>query len=111
MDFKDITLYGKTKFSDVLKEIHKGHQTKEQELRTLISELKVHIESAGDAVIIVPLLTKYIEARIKNDDILVKMIGIVQRAVAKGNMDENGNLDLTDKEKEDLFDSAMKIAN
>lgn len=107
MDFSDITLYNKTKFSDILKEIHTNHKNKEEELRELIKDLKVHINSAGDAAILVPLLTKYIEAQIKNDDTLVKMIGIVQRALSKSTSENN--LDLTPEEKKSLYDQALKV--
>jgi signal recognition particle GTPase len=110
MEFNEILLYDKTKFSDILKEIHTNHKTKEQELRQLIKDLKVHITNAGDAVIVVPLLTKYIEAQIKNDDTLVKMIGIVQRAMAKSNGDSSNDFGLSASEKQSLYDEAMKIA-
>jgi hypothetical protein len=109
MDFNEMNLYGKTNLSSVLKEIHKNAQDKEQELKTLISELKPYINSAGDAVILVPLITKYMEASIKNDDNLIKMVGIVQRAYNSSNKANSDDMQLTDDEKEQLLKSVQEL--
>ena len=109
MDFSEINLYGKTNLSSLLKEIHKNSQDREQELKQLISELKPYINSAGDAVILVPLITKYMEASIKNDDNLIKMVGIVQRAYNTSNKSNPDDLQLTDDEKDQLLKSVQGL--
>jgi hypothetical protein len=109
MDFNEINLYGKTNLSSLLKEIHKNSQDKEQELKRLISELKPYINSAGDAVILVPLITKYMEASIKNDDNLIKMVGIVQRAYNSANKSNSDDLQLTDDEKDQLLKNIQEL--
>jgi signal transduction histidine kinase len=109
MDFSEINLYGKTNLGSLLKEIHKNSQDKEQELKKLINELKPYISSAGDAVILVPLITKYMEASIKNDDNLIKMVGIVQRAYNSANKSNSDDLQLTDDEKEQLLRNVQEL--
>ena len=69
MDFNSITLFGKKTFADLLKEIHTNSSNKEKEIRGLIEGLKPFITSAGDAVIIVPLIKDYLDVSVKNDDL------------------------------------------
>ena len=107
MDFNTITLFGKKTFADLLKEIHTNSSNKEREIRALIDNLKPFINSAGDAVIIVPLIKDYLDVSVKNDDLLIKMVGIVQRA-----MNSNQGSDellLSDSDKEMLFQSMNEL--
>jgi hypothetical protein len=107
MDFNSITLFGKKTFADLLKEIHTNSSNKEKEIRNLIEGLKPFITSAGDAVIIVPLIKDYLDVSVKNDDLLIKMAGIVQRAM-NSNTSEDSLL-LTDSDKEMLFQSMQQL--
>lgn len=107
MDFNTITLFGKKTFADLLKEIHTNSSNKEREIRALIDNLKPFITSAGDAVIIVPLIKDYLDVSVKNDDLLIKMAGIVQRAM---NSNTGGDdLLLSDSDKEMLFQSMNEL--
>ena len=109
MDFNTITLFGKKTFADLLKEIHTNSSNKEREIRALIDNLKPFITSAGDAVIIVPLIKDYLDVSVKNDDLLIKMAGIVQRAM---NSNVGGDdLLLSDSDKEMLFQSMNELDN
>jgi len=107
MDFNSITLFGKKTFADLLKEIHTNSSNKEKEIRNLIESLKPFITSAGDAVIMVPLIKDYLDVSVKNDDLLIKMAGIVQRAM-NSNTGEDSLL-LTDSDKEMLFQSMQQL--
>jgi hypothetical protein len=108
-DFKDIILYGKKSFSDILKEIHQKTQDKEEEIKQLIANLKPLITTPGDAVMIVPLIKSYIDVSVKNDDNLIKMAMIVQKAMSANKTNEDGSLGLSEDEKEQLLDSVKKL--
>ena len=107
MDFNSITLFGKKTFADLLKEIHTNSSNKEKEIRNLIDNLKPFINSAGDAVIIVPLIKDYLDVSVKNDDLLIKMAGIIQRAMNTKNGEDEGFL--SDGDKEQLFLSIQQL--
>jgi hypothetical protein len=107
MDFNTITLFGKKTFADLLKEIHTNSSNKEREIRALIDNLKPFINSAGDAVIIVPLIKDYLDVSVKNDDLLIKMAGIVQRAINSNQGSDD--LLLSDSDKEMLFQSMNEL--
>jgi mRNA-degrading endonuclease YafQ of YafQ-DinJ toxin-antitoxin module len=107
MDFNTITLFGKKSFADLLKEIHTNSSNKEKEIRTLINNLKPLITSTSDAVIIVPLIKDYLDVSVKNDDLLIKMAGIVQRSINSSN--NNDEVLLSESDREILFQSIQEL--
>ena len=100
----DNVIFGKKKFSDVLEEIYNNQKKKDQQVTALINELKPLISDIGDATLVVPLIKEYMEISVKNDDILIKMAALAQRAMATVTSD--GTLTISDEEKEQLL-SAM----
>ena len=107
MDFTQVNLFGKKTFADLLKEIHTNQKDKEVQLRSLIEGLKPLITSPGEATIMVPLIKEYMELAIKNDDALIKMAGIVQRAM--NTKIAEGDDILSDEDKELLFSSLKDL--
>lgn len=101
MDFNQILFKDKT-FSSLLEDIYKNAGRKEKEIKALIDQLKPMIHEPGDAMMLVPLLKEYMELAIKNDDALIKMAGIVQRAMSNS-YDNGDNGILSDRDKELLF--------
>jgi hypothetical protein len=107
MDFTQVNLFGKKTFADLLKEIHTNQKDKEVQLRSLIEGLKPLITDPGEATMIVPLIKEYMELAIKNDDALIKMAGIVQRAM-NSKMADTDEI-LSDDDKEMLFASLQEL--
>ena len=102
----DNIIFGKKKFSDILSEIKKKKKKKEQQITGLISELKPLVSDIGDATLIVPLIKDYLELGVRNDEQLIKMATIIQRAV---NNDTGDGLGISDAEKEELMAELEKI--
>ena len=101
MDFNQELFKGKS-FSNLLEDIYKNSIRKKKEIRSLIDQLKPMIQEPGDAMMLVPLLKEYMELGIKNDDALIKMAGIVQRAMNNIGNDGDGSV-LSERDKELLF--------
>jgi len=101
MDFNQVLFKDKT-FANLLEDIYKNSTRKEKEIKVLIDQLKPMIQEPGDAMMLVPLLKEYMELAIKNDDALIKMAGIVQRAMANNSEGSDGGI-LSDRDKELLF--------
>ena len=109
MDNNKEIFKGKT-FSGLLEDIYTNSKTKDRQIKLLIADLQPLIKNSGDATIIVPLIKEYLEASVKNDEHLVKMAAIVQRAMARN---ENKNSDsplLTEEEKRQLLDTVNDLA-
>lgn len=107
MDDKNEIFEGKT-FDSLLKDIYDNSKRKETQIQILITELKPMIKNIGDAVIIVPLIKDYMEIAVKNDEALIKMAAIVQKAQSRtGSTDDN--LMLTEAEKEQLIAEVERV--
>ena len=98
----DKNVWGKKKFSDILEEIYNNQKKKETQISALIGELKPLINDIGDATLIVPLIKEYMELGIRNDEQLIKMATIIQRAVNSDSSDD-GNFGMTEEEKSQLL--------
>lgn len=101
-------IFGKKKFSDLLKEIYDNQKRKETQISALIGELKPLINDIGDATLIVPLIKEYMELGIKNDEQLVKMATIVQRALSSTKSEEEG-FGMSEEEKKQLLQEVKKF--
>ena len=103
-------VFGEKKFSDLLEEIYNNQKKKEGQIGALISELKPLISDIGDATLIVPLIKEYMDIGVKNDDLLIRMTTIVQRALqAEANGDES--FGISQEEKDQLLSEINKIAD
>jgi len=80
MSSLDKNIFGKKKLSDIFQEIYNNQKKKEEQISALINELKPLINDIGDATLVVPLIKEYMDLSIKNDEALIKMATIVQRA-------------------------------
>jgi len=97
----DNVVFGKKKFSDLLEEIYNNQKKKDQQVTALITELKPLISDIGDATLVVPLIKEYMDISVKNDDILIKMAALAQRAMQTQTAE--GALTISDEEKEQLL--------
>ena len=102
-------IFGKKKFSDLLEEIDNNQKRREAQVTALISELKPMVSDIGDATLIVPLIKEYMEIGVKNDDALIKMATLVQRALNSSS--EDGSLGISDEEKAQLLEEMDKLQN
>ena len=100
-------IFGKKKFADLLEEIYDNQKRREAQVTALISELKPMVSDIGDATLIVPLIKEYMEIGVKNDDALIKMATLVQRALNSSN--EDGNLGISEEEKAQLLEEMEKL--
>lgn len=98
------------KFADILEEIYNNQKKKEKQISGLISELRPLIQDTGDATMIVPLIKEYLEIGVRNDEQLVKMATIVQRALQSEGSDESG-FGITDAEREQLLREIESLGN
>jgi len=91
-------------FSDLLKEIHTNSKKKETQINSLIAQLHPLIKNISDATILVPLIKDYLDVGIKNDDMLVKIASIVQRASVRSE-NSGGDFSLSDDERKQLLET------
>lgn len=100
----DSIVFGSKKFSDILEEIYNNSKAKEKQIAALISELKPLINDIGDATLVVPLIKEYMEVGVKNDEQLIKMATIVQRALNNSGGGGDDGLGISEAEKAQLLE-------
>jgi len=80
-NFDDVTLFGNTSLSDIFKQIHRNNKDTDKQINGLIDALTPLASSnAGSAVMLMPTVKDLIDVNVKNNDQLIKMAGIAQRA-------------------------------
>jgi len=91
-NFDDVTLFGNTSLSDIFKQIHRNNKDTDKQINELIDALKPLASSnAGSAVMLMPTVKDLIDVNVKNNEQLIKMAGIAQRA---STANSNNNQDL-----------------
>jgi hypothetical protein len=106
MDFEQ-KIFGQKSFSDLLKNIYDNSREKEKQIKDLISGLKPLVTDTQSALMVVPLIKEYLDVSVKNDDSLIKMAGIVQRAM--NNKGEENSDFLSEAELDQIRGEVQKI--
>lgn len=96
-----------SKLENLFSEIHDKQNQRNQQIMALISELKPLINDIGDATLIVPLISKYMDIAVKNDDVLVKLASLVYKAANAEKGDES--FGLSEEEKKQLMAEFDKL--
>jgi len=80
-NFDDITIFGNTSLSDLFKQIHRNNKDVDKQINEFIDTLKpIATSNAGSAVMLMPTVKDLIDVNVKNNEQLIKMAGIAQRA-------------------------------
>lgn len=108
-NFNDIILFDKKSLSDIFKQIHKNNKDTDKQITELIDALKpIATTNAGSAVMLMPNVVNLIDVNVKNNEQLIKMAGIVQRA--SSNSDEGFDL-FNSPDIQKLLDESKEIQN
>lgn len=94
---------GKT-IADLVEEVYNKHKNQDSTIKQEIMRLADMIETPGDAIVIVPLLKGFMDSSLKNDEVLMKLLTLFQKAYEnKKGSDAEDNGILTEKDIEQLF--------
>lgn len=101
-DFDNVIVFDKKSLSDLFKEVHTKTNKKEKEINELIVQLKDLIQTIGDALQLVPLISSYLDISVKNNEHIIKMLAIVQKAMARTQV-EGEDKEYTKEERDALY--------
>ena len=108
MDFEKKLFHNKS-YSDLLTKIYKSADKKEKEISVLIDSLKPLVTDNQSALVIVPLIASYLGISVKNDDSLIRMAAILQRAAANSSGEGEGDFILSESDKEQLMAEVKNV--
>lgn len=80
--FKQI-IFSNIALSDMLEELNKRSAKRYLDVESMIEELRALIKTPTDALLLIPLIKDYLGRSIENDDVLIKVCSIIQKALAK----------------------------
>jgi hypothetical protein len=101
MELEKQIFEGKT-ISNLLQEVYEKHKENDDSVKSEISRLSSFINSAGDAIVIVPLLKELLDSGLKNDEVLMKMVQLFKQPVEKKSQEDDNGL-LSEKDIQQLF--------
>ena len=80
-NFDDVTIFDGMSLSDLFKKIHKNNKDIDKQIGEFIETMKpMATTNAGSAVMLMPTVKDLIDVNVKNNEQLIKMAAIAQRA-------------------------------
>jgi hypothetical protein len=80
-NFDDVTVFDGMSLSDLFKKIHKNNKDIDRQIGEFIDTMKpMATTNAGSAVMLMPTVKDLIDVNVKNNEQLIKMAAIAQRA-------------------------------
>jgi hypothetical protein len=94
-NFDDVNIFGNTSLADLFKQIHRNNKDVDKQINELIDTLKpIATSNAGSAVMLMPTVKDLIDVNVKNNEQLIKMAGIAQRAATMNATQDAGFIDM-----------------
>jgi hypothetical protein len=94
-NFDDVKIFGNTSLSDLFKQIHKNNKDTDKQINEFIDIIKpMATQSAAYAINLMPTVKDLIDVNVKNNDQLIKIAGIAQRAAVSTATDDIGFIDM-----------------
>lgn len=93
-DFKEVTVFNNTSLADLFKQIHKNSRDVDRQISSLIvAMLPFATQNAGSVIQLVPIIKTLLETNVMNNDQIVKLAAIVQRAMSSSKEGNEGFFD------------------
>jgi len=114
-NFDDVTIFGNTSLSDLFKQIHKNNKDIDKQIGDFIDTIKpMATANAGSATMLMPTVKDLIDVNVKNNEQLIKMAAIAQRAVSSNNSSADSLIDMSEieallAEQKDIQDEGKKL--
>ena len=98
-NFDDVTIFGNTSLSDLFKQIHKNNKDIDKKIEDFIDTMKpMATANVGNATNLMPVVKDLIDVNVKNNEQLVKMAAIAQRAATSNPNSANDLIDMSEIE-------------
>ena len=94
-NFDDVQVFDGMSLSDLFKKIHKNNKDIDKQIGEFIDTMKpMATTNAGSAVMLMPTVKDLIDVNVKNNEQLIKMAAIAQRAVASNSSSSESLIDM-----------------
>jgi hypothetical protein len=98
-NFNDVQIFDGMSLSDLFKKIHKNNKDIDKQIGDFIDTMKpMATANAGSATMLMPTVKDLIDVNVKNNEQLIKMAAIAQRAVSSNSNSGNELIDMSEIE-------------
>jgi len=98
-NFDDVTVFDGMSLSDLFKKIHKNNKDIDKQIGDFIDTMKpMATANAGSATMLMPTVKDLIDVNVKNNEQLIKMAAIAQRAASSNSNSGNELIDMSEIE-------------
>jgi len=108
----DKEVFSGKKISDLVQEVYNRQKDQDSVIKEKIQEISSMIEGPGDAVAFMPQIKGLIDSSLKNDEVLVKLLSLFQKA-AQASQKENEAISelLSERDIEQLMKEVNAIGS
>jgi len=98
-NFDDVQVFDGMSLSDLFKKIHKNNKDIDKQIGDFIDTMKpMATANAGSATMLMPTVKDLIDVNVKNNEQLIKMAAIAQRAASSNSNSNNELIDMSEIE-------------
>ena len=114
-NFDDVTVFDGMSLSDLFKKIHKNNKDIDKQIGDFIDTIKpMATANAGSATMLMPTVKDLIDVNVKNNEQLIKMAAIAQRAVSSNSSSSDSLIDMSEieallAEQKDIQEEGKKL--
>jgi hypothetical protein len=114
-NFDDVTIFGNTSLSDLFKQIHKNNKDIDKQIGEFIDTMKpMATANAGSATMLMPTVKDLIDVNVKNNEQLIKIAAIAQRAATSNSSSADSLIDMSEieallAEQKDIQEEGKKL--
>jgi hypothetical protein len=114
-NFNDVEVFDGMSLSDLFKQIHKNNKDIDKKIEDFINTMKpMATANVGNATNLMPVVKDLIDVNVKNNEQLVKMAAIAQRAATSNSSSPESLIDMTEieallAEQKDVQEQGQKL--
>ena len=105
----DYEIFKGKSLSSLFQDIYENQNYNRKQLDVLTKNITSMIKDGDTAVQIVPMIKEYLEINVRNDELLVKLAGIVQKIItAESKGESESEFGLSEVEKQEIMNTILE---
>ena len=105
----DYEIFKVKSLSSLFQDIYENQNYNRKQLDVLTRNITSMIKDGDTAVQIVPMIKEYLEINVRNDELLVKLAGIVQKIItAESKGESESEFGLSEIEKQEIMNTILE---
>jgi len=105
----DYEIFKGKSLASLFQDIYENQNYNRQQLDVLTKNITAMVKDGDTAIQIVPMIKEYLEINVRNDELLVKLAGIVQKIIsAEGKGESESEFGLSEIEKEEILKTIVE---